>query len=119
MPNLIDNLKQWRDSARIDWLSQFIKAWIPFNAGMTDTYGDLSDRELLDHVKGVSNVVYNRLLSPSSPVNPVGCKELSSAAVERGPSEGARSGSKESFPHPRTSPSETAHSVKDFDSLTT
>lgn len=25
MPNLKDNLKQWRDSARIDWFSQFIK----------------------------------------------------------------------------------------------
>lgn len=62
MPNLRDNLKQWRDSARIDWFSQFIKAWIPFNAWMTDTFGDLSDRELLDHVKGGSNVVYNRIV---------------------------------------------------------
>jgi hypothetical protein len=62
MPNLKDNLKQWRDSARIDWFSQFIKAWIPFNAWMTDTFGDLSDRELLDHVKKGSNVVYNRIV---------------------------------------------------------
>ncbi len=62
MPNLKDNLKQWRDSARIDWFSQFIKAWIPFNAWMTDTFGDLSDRELLDHVKSGSNVVYNRIV---------------------------------------------------------
>lgn len=70
MPNLKDNLKQWRDSARIDWFSQFIKAWIPFNAWMTDTYGDLSDRDLLDKVKVGSNVVYNRIvpiLSPSLP----------------------------------------------------
>lgn len=62
MPNLKDNLKQWRDSARIDWFSQFIKAWIPFNAWMTDTFGDLSDRELLDSVKGGGNVVYNRIV---------------------------------------------------------
>lgn len=62
MPNLKDNLKQWRDSARIDWFSQFIKAWIPFNAWMTDTFGDLSDRDLLDHVKKGSNVVYNRIV---------------------------------------------------------
>lgn len=62
MSNLKDNLKQWRDSARIDWFSQFIKAWIPFNAWMTDTFGDLSDRELLDHVKVGSNVVYNRIV---------------------------------------------------------
>jgi len=58
MPNLKDNLKQWRDSARIDWFSQFIRAWIPFNAWMTDTYGDLSDRELLDKVKASGNVIY-------------------------------------------------------------
>jgi hypothetical protein len=62
MAKLKDNLKQWRDSARIDWFSQFIKAWIPFNAWMTDTYGDLSDRELLDQVKAGSNVVYNRII---------------------------------------------------------
>jgi hypothetical protein len=62
MPQLKDNLKQWRDSARIDWFSQFIRAWIPFNAWMTDAFGDLSDRELLDRVKGGSNVVYNRIV---------------------------------------------------------
>jgi hypothetical protein len=62
MPNLKDNLKQWRDSARIDWFSQFIKAWIPFNAWMTDTFGDLSDRDLLDQVKKGSNVIYNRIV---------------------------------------------------------
>lgn len=62
MPTLKDNLKQWRDSARIDWFSQFIKAWIPFNAWMTDTFGDSSDRELLDHVKKGANVVYNRIV---------------------------------------------------------
>lgn len=62
MPTLKDNLRQWRDSARIDWFSQFIKAWIPFNAWMTDAFGDLRDTELLDRVKGGSNVVYNRVL---------------------------------------------------------
>lgn len=62
MAGLKDNLRQWRDSAQIDWFSQFIKAWIPFNAWMTDTYGDLSDKELLDHVKGSSNVVRNRIV---------------------------------------------------------
>jgi hypothetical protein len=62
MPSLRDNLKGWRDSARIDWFSHFIKAWIPFNAWMTNTYGELSDHDLLDHVKSGSNVVYNRIV---------------------------------------------------------
>lgn len=62
MAGLQDNLRRWRDAAEIDWFSQFIKAWIPFNAWMTDTFGDLTDRELLDCVRCGSNVVYNRIL---------------------------------------------------------
>jgi hypothetical protein len=60
MAGLADNLKRWRDAAEVDWFSQFIKAWIPFNAWMTDTYGDLPDKDLLDKVKGTANVVKNR-----------------------------------------------------------
>lgn len=62
MPSLNDNLRGWRDAASIDWFSHFIKAWIPFNAWMTNTYGDLTDRELLDKVKAGSNVVFNRIV---------------------------------------------------------
>jgi hypothetical protein len=62
MPSLRDNLRHWRDSAQIDWFSQFIKAWIPFNAWMTESFGDLTDRELLDRVKSGTNVVYNRIV---------------------------------------------------------
>ena len=62
MARLKDNLRQWRDSAQIDWFSQFIKAWIPFNAWMTDTFGDLPDKDLLDEVRGHSNVVRNRVV---------------------------------------------------------
>lgn len=67
MPTLKDNLSRWRDAAEIDWFSQFIKAWIPFNAWMTDTFGDLTDRELLDRVKAGSNVVYNRIVPMLDP----------------------------------------------------
>ncbi|WP_404713751.1 hypothetical protein [Sphingomonas sp. MMS24-J13] len=62
MPGLGDNLKRWRDAAEVDWFSQFIKAWIPFNAWLTDTFGDLSDRELLDRIKADANVVRNKAL---------------------------------------------------------
>jgi hypothetical protein len=61
MAGLKDNLKRWREAAEIDWFSQFIKAWIPFNAWLTDTYGDLTDRALLDRVKSGGNVVFNRI----------------------------------------------------------
>jgi hypothetical protein len=39
-----------------------VKAWIPFNAWMTNTFGDLRDSELLDNVKGGGNDVYNRIV---------------------------------------------------------
>jgi len=61
MAGLGDNLKRWRDQAEVDWFSQFIKAWIPFNAWMTDTFGDLTDRELLDKVKS-GGMVKNKTL---------------------------------------------------------
>lgn len=62
MPGVADNLRRWREAAEVDWFSQFIKAWIPFNAWITETYGDLSDRELLDRVKGTANITKNRTL---------------------------------------------------------
>ena len=62
MPGLGDNLKRWREAAEVDWFGQFIKAWIPFNAWMTETFGDLTDRDLLDKVKADPNVVKNKTL---------------------------------------------------------
>jgi hypothetical protein len=62
MPGVTDNLRRWREAAEVDWFSQFIKAWIPFNAWMTETYGDISDRDMLDKVKATGNVVINRTL---------------------------------------------------------
>jgi hypothetical protein len=67
MPTLQDNLSRWREAAEIDWFSQFIKAWIPFNAWMTNTFGDLSDRDLLDRVKAGSNIVFNRIVPMLEP----------------------------------------------------
>jgi hypothetical protein len=69
MAKLKDNLRGWRDAAEIDWFSQFIKAWIPFNAWLTDTYGDLTDRELLDKLKAGSNTVFNKTVPMLDPEN--------------------------------------------------
>jgi hypothetical protein len=62
MPSHSENLKRWQELAHIDWFSNFIKAWIPFNAWMTNAYGDLQDRELLDSVKAGGNPVSNRII---------------------------------------------------------
>lgn len=69
MATLKDNLKGWRDAAEIDWFSHFIKAWIPFNAWLTNTFGDLSDRELLDMLKAGSNTVFNKIVPMLDPGN--------------------------------------------------
>jgi hypothetical protein len=62
VPSLGDNLRRWREAAELDWFSAFIKAWIPFNAWMSDTFGDITDREMLDRMKGEPNVVSNRIV---------------------------------------------------------
>lgn len=62
-----DNLRRWREAAEIDWFSQFIKAWIPFNAWLTDSFGELTDRQLLDRVVAGNNVVFNRIVPMLNP----------------------------------------------------
>lgn len=62
MPTLKDTLTGWRDRAEVDWFGQFVQAWIPFNAWMVHTYGDLKDFELIDNVKNDGNVVFNRII---------------------------------------------------------
>ncbi len=62
MTTLRDTLIGWRDRAEIDWFGQFVQAWIPFNAWMVHSYGDLKDFELIDRMKSGGNVVYNRIL---------------------------------------------------------
>jgi hypothetical protein len=64
-----DNLRRWREAAEIDWFSQFIKAWIPFNAWMTNSFGELPDRQLLDRVIAGNNVVFNRIVPMLTPAD--------------------------------------------------
>lgn len=75
MSTLRDNLRGWRDAAQIDWFSQFVRAWIPFNAWMTDTFGDLPDRQMLDLLKAGSNVVFNGI-TPMLAISPRAARDL-------------------------------------------
>lgn len=75
MATLSDNLPRWRDAAQIDWFSQFVKAWIPFNAWLTDTFGELTDRQMLDRLKGGANSVYNGI-TPMLRINPRAARDL-------------------------------------------
>lgn len=75
MATLSDNLPRWREAAQIDWFSHFVKAWIPFNAWMTDTFGELSDRQMLDLLKGGPNVVFNGI-KPMLTISPRAARDL-------------------------------------------
>lgn len=75
MATLHDNLPRWREAAQIDWFSQFVKAWIPFNAWMTDSFGELNDRQMLDRLKAGSNVVFNGI-KPMLTISPRAARDL-------------------------------------------
>lgn len=58
-----ENVSRWMEQANIDYFTQFIKAWIPFNAWYRCNYPDLNtDREIINEVKRNSNSFSNALL---------------------------------------------------------
>lgn len=65
MPNpYIDNAERWLLLAEIDYLTQFVKSWIPFNAWYMNMYPTLKqDRQIINHIKSNSNVFRDRILA--------------------------------------------------------
>lgn len=68
--NFSDNVDRWLSIAdlKIDYYTQFIKAWIPFNAWYMVSYYDetisrTKDRDIIDHIKKHSNLYKNRIIS--------------------------------------------------------
>jgi hypothetical protein len=65
MPSLYtENSEKWKNLASIDYFTQFVKAWIPFNAWYKNYYPDLkTDREAINEIKAHHNKFRNRLVS--------------------------------------------------------
>lgn len=65
MPNpYLDNAERWLALAETDYLTQFVKAWIPFNAWYMNMYPTLSrDREIINEIKSNSNLFRDRLIA--------------------------------------------------------
>lgn len=65
MPNpYIDNAERWLSLSEIDYLTQFVKSWIPFNAWYMNMYPTLKrDREIIEEIKSNSNLFRDRLLA--------------------------------------------------------
>lgn len=59
-----ENIRRWIEQSEIDYISQYIKAWIPFNAWYNAEYDDLNlDRQKINAIKNKPNVVRNKFNS--------------------------------------------------------
>lgn len=65
MPNpYIDNSERWLALAEIDYLTQFVKAWIPFNAWYMNMYPTLKrDRIIIEEIKSNPNVFRDKIIA--------------------------------------------------------
>ncbi|HZH87320.1 MAG TPA: hypothetical protein VFD77_08380 [Brumimicrobium sp.] len=60
----IGNVKSWIDRAYIDYYTQFIQMWIPFNAWYMHTFNvSGGDRGHIDEIKNTENDFRNRIIS--------------------------------------------------------
>lgn len=58
------NVKQWLEQSDVDYFTQFVKAWIPFNAWYSYTYPSLEqERLILDEVKTDGNRIRSRFMA--------------------------------------------------------
>src|SRR5271155_2852039 len=68
-----ENEDKWKSLSDIDYFTQFVRVWIPFNAWFKNSYPTLnSDRQIINEVKSNSNRIRNKALNflsrdPSDP----------------------------------------------------
>lgn len=62
MPNtFIENREAWLRMSDIDYVGQFVKAWLAFNAWYRSAYSEAQDRKIIDEIKWQPNPVLNAL----------------------------------------------------------
>lgn len=62
MPISTENIRRWIEQSDIDYISHYIKAWIPFNAWYNANYPTLnSDREKINSIKNNGNTIRNKI----------------------------------------------------------
>lgn len=63
MPNpYIENEQRWLELSEVDYLGNFVKAWLAFNAWYRNNYTYTRDREIINEFKWHPNSVRNKLL---------------------------------------------------------
>jgi hypothetical protein len=62
MPNtFIDNRERWLLLSEVDYLGQFVKAWLAFNAWYRSAYTETQDRKIINEFKCQPNPVLSKL----------------------------------------------------------
>ena len=62
MPNtFIDNRDAWLRMSDIDYVGQFVKTWLAFNAWYRSAYAETQDRKIMNEIKWQGNPVLSRL----------------------------------------------------------
>ena len=62
MPNtFIDNREAWLRMSDIDYLGQFVKVWLAFNAWYRNAYSETQDRKIINELKWNSSPIGNAL----------------------------------------------------------
>jgi hypothetical protein len=58
------NVPAWLSLSEIDYFTQFVKAWIPFNAWFSTTYyGENQDREIINKIKRETNPFRDKIVT--------------------------------------------------------
>ena len=61
MPNTFtDNRDRWLQMSEIDYLGQFVKAWLAFNAWYRSAYTETQDRKIIEEIKWQPNPIVAR-----------------------------------------------------------
>jgi hypothetical protein len=55
-----DNRDRWLQMSEIDYLGQFIKAWLAFNAWYRSAYSETQDRKIIEEIKWNPNTIAAR-----------------------------------------------------------
>lgn len=62
MPNtFIDNRDAWFRMSEIDYVGQFVKSWLAFNAWYRSAYTETQDRKIINEIKWQGNPVLSKL----------------------------------------------------------
>jgi hypothetical protein len=62
MPNtFIDNRDAWLRMSDVDYLGQFVKAWLAFNAWYRSAYSETQDRKIINEIKWQGNPILSKL----------------------------------------------------------